>query len=189
MQCPYCDLRFTSLSTKANHVRWYHKRQATQTRCEFCSVMFEAPNLRAHLVKCTRAITFHWCDGCGKSTPNARFCSKSCSAVANNKAGAIGYASYRKNNAIVRTQTYHDICFEHWPRSCVICGWDVSVDVHHIDDNHGNDERTNLIPLCQNHHTMTRMKAHANVMRVRLLEIVAAKFGALTQRESATSAG
>lgn len=39
-----------------------------------------------------------------------------------------------------------------------ICGFDKIVAIHHIDENHDNDDPQNLIPLCPNHHEMVHSK-------------------------------
>lgn len=130
--------------------------------------MFHAANMKQHQKKCFRA---HACLVCGEKTHNEFYCSKSCSARSNNKNGSIGYTKYRKNKNIVRKRTYRDICFDHWVHRCALCPWEISLDVHHIDDDHSNDEPINLIPLCQNHHTMTRMVEHRDAMRIALQEL------------------
>jgi predicted restriction endonuclease len=38
--------------------------------------------------------------------------------------------------------------------SCIVCGFDKVVDVHHVDGNHGNNDYKNLVPLCPNHHQL-----------------------------------
>ena len=50
--------------------------------------------------------------------------------------------------------TYRRICFSVWERKCIICGFDKVVDVHHLDENHNNNDVRNLVPLCPNHHKM-----------------------------------
>jgi len=47
---------------------------------------------------------------------------------------------------------YRDICFIHHDKRCVVCGEDKIVSVHHYDENHSNNEPSNLIPLCPTHH-------------------------------------
>jgi len=37
-------------------------------------------------------------------------------------------------------------------RICVLCGYNISVDVHHIDENKENNDLDNLITLCPNCH-------------------------------------
>lgn len=37
-------------------------------------------------------------------------------------------------------------------RACIVCGWKDGVHIHHLDHNHENNIRSNLVPLCPNHH-------------------------------------
>jgi ribosomal protein L37E len=39
-------------------------------------------------------------------------------------------------------------------KSCVICGFNSTVDLHHLDGNKKNNSESNLIGLCPNHHKM-----------------------------------
>ena len=39
-------------------------------------------------------------------------------------------------------------------KSCLICGFDKYVDLHHLDGDHKNNSTNNLIGLCPNHHQM-----------------------------------
>jgi len=39
-------------------------------------------------------------------------------------------------------------------KSCLICGFDKIVDLHHLDENKQNNSIENLIGLCPNHHQM-----------------------------------
>lgn len=47
---------------------------------------------------------------------------------------------------------YRTICFHYHKKECIICGEDKIVSVHHYDENHDNNEITNLVPLCPTHH-------------------------------------
>ena len=48
---------------------------------------------------------------------------------------------------------------------CVVCGFDKVVDLHHLDENHKNNELTNLIGLCPNHHKMLHDFRYRKEMR------------------------
>ena len=168
MQCSICQAEVESKSALANHVRWKHKRNDVQ--CEGCGTTLPASSLKQHQSKCER---FHPCQTCGTKTFNESYCSKSCAASANNSKGTIGYAVYRAKKKISKRQTYRDICFEHWPHKCALCDWTICLDVHHIDDDHTNNDPKNLVPLCQNHHTMTRMIEHRGPLREILSELSA----------------
>lgn len=76
-----------------------------------------------------------------KEFSRVRFCSKSCSNSRKH---------WWDNNA---TQ-YRTIAFKNWPKECAICKFDKIVAVHHLDENHNNNDPMNLIPLCPNHHEM-----------------------------------
>ncbi len=74
---------------------------------------------------------------------------------------------------------YRRICFEQHghERKCIICGWDISIDVHHMDGNKKNNGEGNLVPLCANHHRMVHMKKHKKNIQEQVLKIVEAKQG------------
>lgn len=174
--CELCGHEACSVAARANHVRWKHKRADSQVKCDCCGLTFEAPNFSAHAAVC--GTKSHQCEaGCGTLTENDRFCSKRCSAIVNNTVGKTGYVRYRTNNGITRVQTYRDVCFKEWPEACAICGWSIAIDVHHIDGKHSNDNVRNLIPLCQNHHMMTRMREHSRSMRTQLEALVEQRLG------------
>ena len=56
--------------------------------------------------------------------------------------------NYQKNLNI-DAKTYKKIT-----KSCVLCGFDNVVDLHHLDHNTKNNSENNLIGLCPNHHKM-----------------------------------
>lgn len=51
-----------------------------------------------------------------------------------------------------KDRIYRDICFNYHDKKCVVCGENKIVAVHHYDENHHNNEPSNLIPLCPTHH-------------------------------------
>ena len=80
-----------------------------------------------------------------KTYKQAKFCSRSC---ANNR------QEWWNDNAT----HYKTIALQHWKHECAICGFDKIVAIHHIDENHNNNDPKNLIPLCPNHHEMVHSK-------------------------------
>lgn len=61
------------------------------------------------------------------------------------------------NNKAWNYQKYHNISPELYKeviKSCVICGFEKVVDLHHLDENRKNNSRENLVGLCPNHHRM-----------------------------------
>ena len=46
---------------------------------------------------------------------------------------------------------YRRNAFDYYPHKCAICGWNEDkriLEVHHIDENHDNNELNNLMILC-----------------------------------------
>jgi hypothetical protein len=70
-------------------------------------------------------------------------CSHSC---------ANTYFRSGKLNPNWKGERYRSLCFEYHKKECVICGENKIVAVHHFDENHNNNEPSNLIPLCPTHH-------------------------------------
>ena len=71
---------------------------------------------------------------------------------------------------------YRVVCFQYYDKKCAICGWNKSVDVHHIDGNNKNNDPQNLIPLCANHHRLTVMLEYKNEIDQQIKDIVKEKF-------------
>jgi hypothetical protein len=81
-----------------------------------------------------------------------RVCSKGCSNsyFRSGKNGIPYTPGLKRYNSKYRT-----LCFSVYPVKCALCDFDKIVEVHHIDENHNNNDIDNLIPLCPNHHKMT----------------------------------
>lgn len=86
-----------------------------------------------------------------------RFCSPKCSYA------ALHADMTGENNPNYRhgqnQRAAKQIAFRHFLPKCLICGWDISVDIHHIvpKKEGGKNEPTNLAVLCPNHHRMAEM--------------------------------
>jgi hypothetical protein len=80
-----------------------------------------------------------------KAFTASKFCSRSCS---NNR------SEWWKSNA----SHYRTIALQNNEHKCVVCGFDKIVAIHHIDENKKNNDPSNLIPLCPNHHEMVHSK-------------------------------
>ena len=55
-------------------------------------------------------------------------------------------------------KNYRTICFKYWKKKCILCEFDAVVEVHHLDYNNQNNEKSNLVPVCPNHHQMIHTK-------------------------------
>ena len=53
------------------------------------------------------------------------------------------------------TSDYRTAAFRYYPHKCAICGWDEDeriLEVHHVDENHSNNDVNNLRIICPNCH-------------------------------------
>jgi len=72
-------------------------------------------------------------------------------------AGCYNFVFQLENTKAHNVERWHNIDYELYKRitkSCLICGFDKVVDLHHLDENKKNNSESNLIGLCPNHHKM-----------------------------------
>jgi hypothetical protein len=72
-------------------------------------------------------------------------------------AGCYNYVFHLDNNKAYNHRKSRGVdlkTYRKTTKSCVICGFDKVVDLHHIDKNKGNNSPKNLVGLCPNHHRM-----------------------------------
>lgn len=66
---------------------------------------------------------------------------------------------------------YKPTCFHYHKKECVVCGENRIVAVHHLDENHENNDPANLIPLCPTHHCYWHSK-HKHLIENIVLEYI-----------------
>lgn len=168
-KCKKCDFDADSVSEIGNHTKWTHNRDKQYTKCKYCDGKFQLGTVKKHELGCMiNPTNYTECKECSSQIkPHLTFCNNSCSAKYNNRMGKTGYKRMMIDNNGIHPNVnldvesrYREICFEKYDPKCVICGWDISVDVHHIDNNHNNNDVDNLVPLCANHHRMTIMNEY-----------------------------
>ena len=55
-------------------------------------------------------------------------------------------------------------------QKCIICGFKEIVDLHHFDQNSKNNNLSNLIPLCPNHHKMFHDQRYNELIKNKIKE-------------------
>lgn len=85
-------------------------------------------------------------------------CSRSCSNT--HFRSGVNNPNWKRAHELRGAERYRRLCFERWDVKCAICDFDKVVDVHHIDGDHDNNDISNLIPLCPNHHMMIHTKKY-----------------------------
>ena len=116
--------------------------------CQYCKKETNTQNIKRHEDHCyLNPINIKECVVC--STPIKDYknskgtCSRSC---------ANTYFRSGESNGNWKQDAYQSTCFLHHGKKCVICEESLIVDAHHLDEDKTNNDPSNLIPLCPNHH-------------------------------------
>lgn len=79
---------------------------------------------------------------------------------------------------ISNIKRYHNISVGEWgniTKKCIICGFEKIVDLHHLDGNKKNNNQSNLIGLCPNHHKMIHNKKYKDEVTKEILNRLSKK--------------
>ena len=149
VKCDYCGKEFDKEPRRVNE----SKKNGWKLYCsEECKKLGRTTKVICHCAQCGKEI--EKLPSQIKNSKNGNvFCSKSCAASYNNSHFRCGEnnpnwkGSDSTKYALIAYRTYKPIC--------AICGCeDVDMlEVHHIDENHDNNDIDNLIILCANHHS------------------------------------
>ena len=153
-KCKHCNIDFSgTISQYANHVRWCDKNPKVEkykkdniargkalgedrfgkykkfsVNCSSCNTLFDVEE---------RELLF--------PSKEKYFCSRSCSNSTGGKAKSKKYHSDDVAHYATVAWRYHD-------KKCIVCGEEKIVAVHHLNENHNDNDPKNLIPLCPTHH-------------------------------------
>ncbi|AMX93651.1 MULTISPECIES: HNH endonuclease [unclassified Mesorhizobium] len=116
-----------------------------QRPCQWCGREVHASGLMRHESLCHLALeNIRSCPVCDDPIRGrGETCSKAC-ANTHFRSGS--------NHPNWKTESYRSTCFSHHEKKCVVCDEVNIVEVHHLDENHENNDPANLIPLCPTHH-------------------------------------
>ncbi len=90
-------------------------------------------------------------------------CSYACSNTYFRSGTNNGSHQKAKTNNSTSYNYYRTLCFSHHKKECCICGEHRIVEVHHFDEDHSNNEISNLIPLCPLHHKLYHSRYKGDV--------------------------
>lgn len=113
-----------------------------------------------------------------KNSPDEkRTCSYSCSNTLFRSGENNGnYKSVEKRieEGLTNEKTYREICFAFHEKKCVVCEESLIVSVHHMDENHENNDPENLIPLCPTHHVYWH-SSHRHLIEDKVYSYIASR--------------
>jgi len=137
-------------------------------QCPYCNKLIKKPNLSRHSSKCVQNPKFGTpCPKCGiLKHPKKQTCSTGC--YNSLFRSGLNNPNHQKGN------NYRTICFHHHEKKCCVCGFDLIVEVHHLDENKHNNDPLNLVPLCPNHHQVWHSK-HKFLIENQILNYIESK--------------
>ena len=86
------------------------------------------------------------CPVCGSAIKNYKY-TETCSYGCANTLFRSG-----KNHPNWKDESYRSSCFLQHKKECVVCGENLIVEVHHLNEDSSDNRIENLIPLCPTHH-------------------------------------
>lgn len=90
--------------------------------------------------------SFKWIGRNGsKAFSRPKFCSRKCA----NSVGGKAKAQIHHTDDVAR---YTTVAWRHHKKECIICGEFRIVSVHHVNEDHDDNDPKNLVPLCPTHH-------------------------------------
>lgn len=164
--CKHCNnnFNFTRTTDKANHSKHCASRPGRQAMYESLVAAQRLRHDRELGAKQEYLVTCSTCSGDMAVTERPSkfdlsaeyYCSRSCS---NSVGGKRKAQIYHTDD----TAHYRIVAFRHHEKKCVCCGFDKIVAVHHVDENHNNNDPKNLVVLCPNCHATYHSKYQADV--------------------------
>ena len=160
-KCKHCnnDFDFNRASEKGNHSRHCNMNPNKMKSYEQLKVAQQSSIKNRLGELCNYTVS---CECCKqdftvrereKQFPKRKnyFCSRSC---ANSTGGKAKSAKYHGDD----TAHYTTVAWRHHEKKCVVCGEENVVAVHHMNENHYDNDPKNLVPLCPTHHQYMHSK-------------------------------
>lgn len=146
------------------HTEEYKEKQKEKVDRKFGPV-------KEHIKICEKCHSEYIFKGREKSKAflTARFCSRKC-------ANSVGGRAKADKHHPDESCKYTTVAWRHHEKKCVICGEENVVAVHHLNEDHNDNDPKNLIPLCPTHHQYMHSK-HKHLIEEKVNEYVKNKWG------------
>ncbi len=177
--CKHCSntFDFANTSQKANHVRWCDSNPSKKTWDSGKGTLTQYGELRSFQVVCSTCSTDFEVEEREKTFPrqDKYYCSRSCACSEGGKAKALKHHPDE-------TAHYRTVAARHNEKKCLVCGFDNFVHVHHVDEDHSNNDPKNLVYLCPNHHMMLHHTGHHEEIGIYIEEYIQTKWAVSDKR-------
>lgn len=136
---------------------YINRRTHINVKCKECGFVWEV-SPTSFISSEHKGYNFQGCPKCKYATLTCAYCGKVFERLKSKITSDLVYCSKEcgnrhKNEQVKQkdSSAYRRNAFEKYPHKCAICGFAEDEDlleVHHIDENHNNNELSNLIILC-----------------------------------------
>lgn len=136
---------------------YVNRRTHIKIKCKCCGYEWEVSPI-SFIESEHKNYSFQGCPQCKYTILKCAYCGKEFKRLKSAIKSDIVYCSKEcgnrhKNNLIKMNNStaYRRNAFDYYPHKCAICGWNEDeriLEVHHIDENHDNNELNNLMILC-----------------------------------------
>ncbi len=164
-KCKHCnnEFEFDNTSSKANHSRWCEANPKRNNTENLVKAQEKINNDKLGILKDFKVVCFN----CEKEVivterekqfplKERYFCDRRC---ANSQGGKVNANNIEKSGEM----GYRSVAQRNHPKECIVCGFDKVLEVHHVDENHSNNDFNNLVWLCPNHHQMFHSKYKSEI--------------------------
>lgn len=150
------------LSYKGTTSKTAFAERLISVNCKFCDKLISQSSIKKHETACyLNPLNRLECKVCNNAIKDYKHSKGTCSRSCANTFFKSG-----SNNGNWKAESYRSLCFEEHIKECVVCGENKIVAVHHYDENHENNDITNLIPLCPTHHTYMHSKYKKDIQHI-----------------------
>lgn len=173
-QCKHCEEEFNFIraTEKANHTR--HCNSNPRKDNSYINVRkkqkeyfdLKLGDYKNYTITCDRCESLFDVKEREKLFPEKEkyFCSRKCANSTGGQAKSIKY--HNDDNA-----SYSVVCWRHHNKICLVCGEKNIVAVHHMNENHDDNDPKNLVPLCPTHHQYMHSR-HKELIINKVLEYI-----------------
>lgn len=147
VQCDYCQKQYEKRKKDVN----YNNKHGYKNLCsKECLSLSRYSAITTNCFKCGKRVSKTLANA-ARSKSGRYYCSRSCSASANNSIHKKGSNHPNYNGGLA---SYRKRALEYYGSKCAFCDYSIKavLQVHHKDRDRKNNDLTNLVVLCPTHH-------------------------------------
>ena len=168
VKCNHCGKEFERETRRANEAikRGYNQYCSDECKSNSKKIKCNCAHCGKELYKTPSEVS--------RSKSGNVFCDKSCAASYNNSNFRTGKNNPNWKGGTDTSKAHTRIAYRTYVRKCAVCGIDEEcvLEVHHVDENHDNNDIDNLIILCANCHARVHRGGYTITEETKLKRIL-----------------